>query len=236
MISVMIDSALRSLILAFVVWPGLQALCLRSVVAQNAPMPAIAIDRPAFARLQNELGASRQVFGYRNMIVGDSYVIVRGHTGESVTTSGDTRAIDIDKARKLAHGDFLWFKHGDKQYYIDDPTVLAQIEAMYKPIEELGKQQDELGRKQQELGKQQEALRQQQEQTSVPVRDIQKEIGAEERELGAQEGQLGAQEGKLGAEEGRLGVEQRSLEREADRKVRSIIDESLTNGKARPIN
>ena len=38
-------------------------------------------------------------------------------------------------------------------------------------------------------------------------------------------GSIGAEQGKLGAEEGRLGAEQGRLEREADQKMKVLIDE-----------
>jgi hypothetical protein len=65
--------------------------------------------------------------------------------------------------------------------------------------------------------------------------ELQGEIGARQGELGEQQGKLGAEQGKLGAQQGRLGEEQGRLGAEADRKVRSIINESLRNGKARPV-
>jgi beta-lactamase regulating signal transducer with metallopeptidase domain len=61
------------------------------------------------------------------------------------------------------------------------------------------------------------------------------QVGARQGELGRQQGLLGAQQGRLGAEQGRLGAEQGRIAREADAKVKSIIDESLKNGKARPV-
>jgi hypothetical protein len=57
-----------------------------------------------------------------------------------------------------------------------------------------------------------------------------------QEELADLEGQLGEQQGKLGEEQGRLGEEQGRLAREADRKAKAIIDESLKNGKARPVD
>ncbi|MFZ0301138.1 MAG: M56 family metallopeptidase [Terracidiphilus sp.] len=63
---------------------------------------------------------------------------------------------------------------------------------------------------------------------------IQGEIGAREGEIGAKQGELGAKQGKLGEEQGRLGAQQGKLAREADQKVRSIIDDSLKNGTAQP--
>lgn len=41
--------------------------------------------------------------------------------------------------------------------------------------------------------------------------------------------------GTLGAEQGRLGAEQGRIAAEADRKVKSIIDKALRDGKAKPV-
>ena len=213
---------------------------------------------------------------------GEAYAVVRGSDKEHLTFSGnwiEGRREEIDKARKQAHGDFLWFTHDGKSYVVDDPTTLAQIEAMYKPMEELGRQQEELGKQQEALGKQQEALGEQQEKASVPTPDmskeiaeideamarlkanqgkamneeqfaelqsklgdlqgklgaIQGEIGAKQGQFGEQMGKLGEMQGELGAKQGRLGAEQGRIGQEADRKIRSIIDESMKNGKAQPV-
>ena len=213
---------------------------------------------------------------------GESYAVIRGNDTEHMTFSGnwiEGRREEIEKARKQAHGDFLWFTHDGKSYFVDDPATLAQIEAMYKPMEELGRQQEELGKKQEALGEQQEALGKQQEAVSVPTPDMSKqiaeideamaklkaeqgknmnqeqfaeiqeklgalqgrlgemqgELGSRQGEFGAKMGELGAKMGELGSQQGRLGAEQGRLGREADQKVKSIIDESLKNGKAKPV-
>ncbi|MGO9435876.1 MAG: M56 family metallopeptidase [Terracidiphilus sp.] len=242
------------------------------VVTSNGAVIAVAQD-------DSTTITRRHSYGYHYSIDGDSYAIISGDHREAMNFNGDIHTGDIDKARKMAQGDFLWFTHDDKEYFVDDPSTIAQIEAMYKPIEELGKQQEALGRQQEELGKQQEALGRQQEQASVPTPDMRKEmteineamaklqaklgknvtqdelselqdklgqlqgklgalqgkIGDKQGELGAQQGKLGEEQGKLGAQQGRLGAEQGRIAREADRKVRSIIEESLQNGKAHPV-
>jgi beta-lactamase regulating signal transducer with metallopeptidase domain len=253
-------------------------------VGPGAPMAPMIRVAPAdvrfYAMAQDDRSDRRKGYRYRYSIDGDSYALISGDHNESMNFSGDIHTSEIDKARKLAHGHFLWFERDDKQYYIDDPAIISQIEAMYKPMEELGRQQEELGRKQEELGRQQEALGRQQEQATIPAPDMQKEmaeidaamanlkakmgqnitegelsdlqsklgdlqgklgglqgeIGAKQGEFGAQQGKLGEQQGRLGAEQGRLGAEQGRIARDADRKVRSIIDQSLQNGKAHPIN
>ena len=79
-----------------------------------------------------------------------------------MTFSGDWiegRSEQIDKARKQAGGkDFLWFTRNGKDYFVDDPATISQIEAMYKPMEALGEQQEALGKEQEELGRKQEEL------------------------------------------------------------------------------
>ncbi len=218
-------------------------------------------------------------YSYRYSSNGDSYAVITGDERQHMPFSGDIHTSEIDKARKMAQGNFLWFTHNGKPYIVDDPVVVAQIEAMYKPMESLGKQQQELGRQQAALGKQQEEMGRQQERASMPTPDISKEmadlnaamvklqskmgktvtrdeladlqgklgelqgrLGALQGEMGArmggfgaQQGRLGAEQGKLGAEQGRLGAEQAELASRADRMVKAIIDESLKNGKAKPV-
>jgi len=220
-------------------------------------------------------------YAYSNSSNGDTWVLVTD-SSQKITFSGDlhdsTRA-DIDKVRKLTSGKFLWFTRNGKSYFVDDPALVSQIQAMYKPMEELGHQQEALGKKQEELGRQQEEMGKKQEQASVPTPDISKEMaelnesvarldakkgstvsreeladiegklgeiqgrlgelqgkmGARQGEFGEQQGRLGEQQGKLGEEQGRLGEQQGMLAAEADRKVKSIIDQSMRNGKARPV-
>jgi beta-lactamase regulating signal transducer with metallopeptidase domain len=253
--------------------------------AMNVHVPSMDIHVPSLEGRANVVAragqdpASPRGYSYRYSSNGDSYAVITGDERQHMSFSGDIHTGEIDKARKMAHGNFLWFTRDGKSYIVDDPAVVEQIQAMYKPMEALGKQQEELGRKQEALGSQQEELGRQQEQASVPTPDISKEmaelnaamaklqakmgktvtreeladlqgklgelqgrLGVLQGEMGSrmggfgeQQGKLGAEQGKLGAEQGRLGAEQGRLAMEADRKVKSIIDESLKNGKAKPV-
>jgi beta-lactamase regulating signal transducer with metallopeptidase domain len=212
---------------------------------------------------------------------GETYALIsRG--GEHTMSSGDWHGRNteaIEKARKMAHGDFLWFMHGGKSYLVDEPAIVSQIQAMYKPMEELGKKQEELGKQQEALGKQQEEIGRKMENATFPTPDmskeiaeleqqmeklktmqgktmtteewaevesklgnlqgklgaIQGEIGAKQGSFGGEMGKLGAMQGRLGAQQGKLGAEQGRLAQQANRQVKSIIDQSLSNGKARPV-
>jgi hypothetical protein len=220
-------------------------------------------------------------YSYSYSSDGDSWAVVTGpdqHISFNGEWNDGTRE-QIEKARKLSNGKFLWFTHAGKSYLIDDPAVLAQIQAMYKPMEELGRQQEELGRQQEKLGQEQEALANEQSQARVPTPDMSREIaqvdaamaklkaernakvsqeelsdiqaklgdlqgrlgeiqgrmGDRMGDFGEKQGHLGELQGKLGEQQGRLGEQEGKLAGEADRNVKSIIQQSLTNGKARPV-
>ena len=67
--------------------------------------------------------------------------------------------------------------------------------------------------------------------------EIQGEIGgAKPGELGGLQGNPGGQQGQLGGVQGRLGAAQRRLGAVASRTMKAIIEESLKDGKAHPVN
>jgi beta-lactamase regulating signal transducer with metallopeptidase domain len=174
----------------------------------------------------------------------DSYAYVTGSGEHSVHFSGDWgrgSKEQIEKARQVAHGDFLWFERDGKSYVIDDQAALAQLKPMQDKMEDLGKQQEALGKQQEVLGKQQEELGRKQEQASVPTPDVSKELeslnaaikkltaqsggsvtaeqlaeissklGDLQGRIGEIEGRIGQKQGELGEQQGRLGEQQGKL-------------------------
>jgi hypothetical protein len=119
-------------------------------------------------------------YAFRFSDNGDSYAIVDSGPGKNVTFSGDwnwDRRGEIDAARKVAKGPFLWFTHEGKSYIVTDPAIVAKIRAMYKPMEALGRQQQLLGQQQGALGKQQQDLERAQEEAGVVrMPDLSKEM------------------------------------------------------------
>jgi hypothetical protein len=65
--------------------------------------------------------------------------------------------------------------------------------------------------------------------------ELQGRIGEQQGKFGDEQGKLGEQQGKLGEQQGKLGEEQGKIAEQADRKVKSTIDESLKDGKAKPV-
>ncbi|MGC2299098.1 MAG: M56 family metallopeptidase [Acidobacteriaceae bacterium] len=152
---------------------------------------------------------------------GESYAIIEG-AGTNMTFSGtfsgdwtNDRRDEIDAARRVTKGPFLWFTHQGKSYIVTDPAIVAKIRAMYKPMEALGQQQEALGRQQAALGKQQEALaRAQEEAGSVKMPDLSKEM----TEIDAAAARAKAEQDKWNTKE----------LAEAEAKLKAAQDQTLT--------
>ncbi len=128
-------------------------------------------------------------FVYASSKNGDSYAVVRGNGNSYVTFSGNgsgNMRSQLDAARRMAHGDFLWFTHDGKSYVVDDPAAVAQLESLSASIDALGAEQSEYGRQQEAFGKQQEELARQLAQMRVNQPDFQKQMA----ELSAQIAQM----------------------------------------------
>jgi hypothetical protein len=164
---------------------------------------------------------------------GDPYAVV-GSDGKVMKQRGrfffedDDRQAEIDKARKQANGAFVWFRHDGKSYFIDDPSVVSQVEAMNKPMDDLQSQMRDLGKQMRELGEQQREKMRHLQDTAVQTPDLskelealktaeanlqakqggtitQKEIGDLQREIGRIQGELGSLQGKLMMEQAGMG-------------------------------
>jgi hypothetical protein len=193
------------------------------------PMPHIEVRIPKedFANLNYKF--ELKTLPYITMDDGEQYALV-GDPGTKTRVRGWNvdGPEDIEKARQMAHGHFLWFRHDDKSYIVDDPAIVAQLEAMEKPIDDLGEQMKALGKQMRDLGQQQRDLGSQMRGVNVPTPDLskeiadltatlttlqakqggtinQKELGDLQRQMGQVMGQLGALQGKLGAQESQIG-------------------------------
>ena len=76
----------------------------------------------------------------------------------------------------------------------------------------------------------------QRELSELQRRLIQAEIGANMKEFNNDMALFGKQQGQYGEQMGKLGAQMGQMSRENNDKIRSIIDESLKNGSAKPVN
>ena len=125
------------------------------------------------------------------------FVLILGENHTVMNGSADDRK--IAKIRRA--GDHaLWFKYQGKEYLTTDPAVLAEAEAIYRPVSQIGEQQGEIGAKQGAVGAQQG------------------QVGAEQGAIGAKQGAIGAQQGAIGAKQGAIGAKQSRNLSEAEQK------------------
>jgi beta-lactamase regulating signal transducer with metallopeptidase domain len=155
-------------------------------VAPVAPNPAdMRVEDSPDAIISND---DQDVKGYSYGFSdhGEAYAIMNGSGGDvtfSGSWDGDRRA-EIENARKIAKGPFLWFTHDGKSYIVTDPAIVGKIRAMYQPMEELGRKQGVLGRQQEELGKQMEELSKEQEAAGqVKMPDLSREMAELDRAM-----------------------------------------------------
>jgi beta-lactamase regulating signal transducer with metallopeptidase domain len=84
---------------------------------------------------------------------GKGYAIVRANK-DSITVSANTRDIrKVSALRDKVKGDFVWFREGDKTYLIQDPALMAKIDAAWAPVNSIGEQMDAQGKKMEAQGK-----------------------------------------------------------------------------------
>ncbi|MDR3792403.1 MAG: M56 family metallopeptidase [Terracidiphilus sp.] len=124
----------------------------------------------------------------------------------------------IAKARKLAHGHFLWFQRDGKSYFIDDPAIVAQFEAADKSREDFRKQIREQSQQMREQGQQlreqdRKMREQMRELASIKVPDLSKEMDDLNKALATLKSKQGTtiSQADLGQLERQLGEVQRKL-------------------------
>ena len=156
------------------------------VHVQVPPMPDLRAAIDAALKAEGEaLRQSRNFGGYScfDSKDGDAWALVQGSGQPQMHIPCSRQSLsygeasqEIAKARKMAHGPFLWFEHGGKSYIVEDPSIVAQIEAMQKPIENLRSQMREVGGQMRALGQQMREQGRQQRQAEIPKPDLSKEM------------------------------------------------------------
>lgn len=81
---------------------------------------------------------------------------------------------------------------------------------------------------------QREAIEKQMREQTEQIRKQMEPLMQQMRELGEKQGELGHLQGELGRQQGELGRQQGEASREANRKVQSLIDQAVKDGKAHP--
>jgi beta-lactamase regulating signal transducer with metallopeptidase domain len=118
--------------------------------------------------------------GYCSTNDGDTYAIV-GDPGSITRFCGNTGGemeAEIEKARSVAHGHFLLFRHEGKYYIVDDPATVSQIEDMNKAMQDQGDKMRALGEQYRDAGRdaREQARKERETAENIPAPDLSKEM------------------------------------------------------------
>ncbi len=111
--------------------------------------PDVHIASNAYANVDTTSYGRGYSYAYANQDKVDSYAVIT-KDGKHVRFSGDYSNNTLDKARRQAHGDFLWFTRDGKEYIVEDPDTLNRIHTIYQPMEQLGEQMKALSKQQED--------------------------------------------------------------------------------------
>jgi len=107
---------------------------------------------------------------------------------------------------------------------------LERIHARLKQLQASGATQSELGSVQSQLGELQSRVGRFQSQAGQQ----QSVVGGQQSELGRRQSELGRKQSELGRQQSELGRQQAELARKASRELRSMFDNAITKGTAKP--
>ena len=115
-------------------------------------------------------------------------------------------------------------KMSEQQRAAIDAQMKETRERFEQQMKQIRAQQPQLEQQARQMSEQAEQMRKQMEPMVLQM-----------RELGEKQGELGRLQGELGRQQGLLGRQQREASREADSKVRSLIDQAVKDGNAHPV-
>lgn len=175
----------------------------------------------------NALAASGTVNITRGSGNGEPYALVQ-QEGSGISVSGNyTDNAELERVKRSHHAPFIWFRDKGQSYLIDDRSVLARAEQAWQPVRTLGAEMSTLGKEMNEHGQQMGELGRQIGQQAARG----EQSDAAQRKMEAHDKPMAS----LGERMGKLGERQGKASAEAERATRSLIAESLQNGKARPV-
>ena len=112
-----------------------------------------------------------------------------------------------------------------EQVRVNVPDMSAELDRLKAKLQKLGPSatMDQIGDLQSEIGDLQSK-----------IGELQSQAGDQQSKFGEQQGSLGEQQAKLGAEQAKLGEQQAEIAKEANIKMKALLDEAIKNGTAKP--
>jgi beta-lactamase regulating signal transducer with metallopeptidase domain len=105
------------------------------------------------------------------------------------------------------------------------PDMTVELDRLREKLKQLGAggTQEELGELQSEIGELQSR-----------IGELQSQAGRRQSEIGRQQGELGRKQGELGRKQGEIGRQQAELSKKATAEMKSVIDDAIAHGLAKP--
>ena len=163
------------------------------------------------------------------------------------------------RRERLGGGDFLWFRRGGKTWIVEDPATLARASALFEPVEALAPEQEAVHDRERALDDREQALDDEEERIEAamerlePEEDWDDEVEAPPRpeptaeddrereelrrrrdELRDRQRDLHAEQRAVERDERALDKREEDLERQAEAQLRSLMDELVASGAAKP--
>ena len=164
--------------------------------------------------IQGELGAKQGEWGaMQGKFADDFHFEMPKDFDKTVQALTDSETkLDLEQG-KLSEAQRAELEAQRKEARANFDKAMAQIRAQQPQRDAMEKQ-----------------MREQAEQIRKQMEPLEKQM----HELGEKQGELGRLQGELGRQQAILGMQQRDASREADRKMQSLIDQAMKNGKAQP--
>src|SRR5471032_1864023 len=143
-----------------------------SVLAVQPPEPP----QPAVA----PAAASTRV-NYSTNTGGEGYALVDGGKDSITMVGSNLDGEQVKRLKSSVKGSFLWFRDQGKAYLLQDPALLARIDAAWQPTQELGKQMSSLGKQMGAQGKSMGALGKQMSAQGRQQGDVGRQLGQASR-------------------------------------------------------
>jgi hypothetical protein len=89
---------------------------------------------------------------------GVAYAVVRSGGARTLISGSSADMRRIEEARRSVKGDFIWYRDGDKTYLIQDPAIVEQAGAAWKPASRMGAKIDQQGKVMDAQGKLMDAI------------------------------------------------------------------------------
>jgi beta-lactamase regulating signal transducer with metallopeptidase domain len=161
----------------------------------------------------------------KSYVIRDAATIKRAKDFFSAVQELDKKQEELGKQQEALGEKQEALGKQQEEVHVQIPDMTEDLHKLEAELKALGKTgtQEDLGRIQGEIGELQSRLG-----------ELQSVAGEEQGRLGEKQGALGEEQGKLGEQQGELGRQQEQIFKDASRQMKTLIDDAMAHGLAKP--